>query len=210
MTTRRKSTTASLVELATVLVAAIGLAFLIQALLIKPFQIPSESMVPTLTIGQRVLVNRVGTHLGAPELGDVLVFHPPAAATNDQQGMGPDALCGIVPQAGEPCALPTSRASGQNFIKRVVGRPGDTIAVVGDHVIRNGRRQAEPFIEAKCNGGIGANFPTAIRIPPGHWFMMGDNRECSQDSRYWGPVPTSWVVGQAFATYWPPSRVGGV
>jgi signal peptidase I len=210
VTSRRTSTKASLVELVSVLAVAIGLAILVQAYLVKPFQIPSESMVPTLTIGQRVLVNRVGTHFGPPAVGDVVVFHPPAAATGDQQGMGPDALCGIVPQAGEPCGRPTSQASAQNFVKRVVGGPGDTIAVVGDHVVRNGRRQREPFVQAKCDGGIGADFPTPVRIPRDHWFMMGDNRECSQDSRYWGPVPTSWVVGQAFATYWPPQRVGGV
>jgi len=119
-------------------------------------------------------------------------------------------LCGAVPQAGQPCPNPTSRASAQNFIKRVVALPGDTIAVVDDHVIRNGVRQPERFIQARCDGGSAADFPTPIRIPANHWFMMGDNRECSQDSRFWGPVPRSWVVGGAFATYWPPNRIGGL
>ena len=204
----KKSSLASLLELLSVVAVAIGLAVLIQAFLVKPFQIPSESMVPTLAVGQRVLVNRLSSRFEDPTLGEVLVFHPPATATGDQQGKGPDALCGVVPRAGEPCPAAAPRASSQNFIKRVVGLPGDTIAVVGDHVVRNGRRQAERFIQPKCDGGVEADFPEAIRVPAGHWFMMGDNRECSQDSRYWGPVPKSWVVGGAFVTYWPPRRIG--
>ncbi len=197
-----------MLEVLVIVAVAVGLAVAVQAFLVKPFQIPSESMVPTLVVGQRVLVNRLGSRFGDPALGEVLVFHPPSAATGGQQGKGPEALCGVVPQAGEPCRRPTSRASRQNFIKRVVGLPGDTIAVVGDHVIRNGRRQPERFIQAKCDGGVAADFPHAIRVPAGHWFVMGDNRECSQDSRYWGPVPKAWVVGGAFATYWPLTRVG--
>jgi signal peptidase I len=176
--------------------------------LVKPFQIPSGSMLPTLEVGQRILVNRAGNHFGAPSLGDVVVFHPPAAATRDQQGKGPDALCGVIPRADEPCGVPSSRASRQTFVKRVVGLPGDMIAVVGDHVVRNGERQPERFIQAKCDNGSTADFPKAIRVPAGSWYMMGDNRECSEDSRFWGPVPRAWIVGEAFATYWPPNRVG--
>jgi signal peptidase I len=204
-----KSPASSLVELVVIVAVALGLALGIQAFLVKPYQIPSESMVPTLVVGQRVLVNRVGERFGTPEVGSVMVFHPPAAATGDQPGFtGEDSQCGASQPDGAACAKPVSRRSDDNFIKRVVAGPGDTVAVVDGHVVRNGRRQAEPFIQESCPTGAPANFETPIRIPAKHWFMMGDNRECSEDSRFWGPVPEKWIIGGAFATYWPPKRIG--
>ena len=85
--------------------------------------------------------------------------------------------------------------------------PGDTLAIVDGHVIRNGKRAKESFTR-ECGGGGGCNFRRPITIPPDHWFMMGDNRGESDDSRFWGPVPKKWIIGGAFATYWPPKRVG--
>ncbi len=208
MADEKQSSVGSLVELVGILLVAAALAFVIQAFVVKPFQIPSESMVPTLTVGQRVLVNRVGERLGDPKIGDVVVFHPPAGADDDQLSGQAGSMCGAEPQDGEPCARPTARASDQNFIKRVVAGPGDTIAVVDGHAVRNGRRQAEPFVQETCASGIARDFPRAIRVPAGHWFMMGDNRQCSEDSRFWGPVPRASIVGGAFATYWPPRRIG--
>ncbi len=208
MASAKKSVVGSIVEFIVIIIVAIGLAFTIQAFLVKPFQIPSESMVPTLAVGQRVLTNRLGARFRAPEVGDVIVFHPPAGATDDQLSGGPSSMCGVASKEGEPCGRPTSGESKENFIKRVVAGPGDTIAVVGGHVVRNGKRQAEPFIQATCPNGTAQDFPKAIRVPAGHWFMMGDNRQCSQDSRYWGPVAKTSIIGGAFATYWPPRRVG--
>jgi signal peptidase I len=86
---------------------------------------------------------------------------------------------------------------------------GDTIAVRGGHVILNGKPQEEPFITPCPPGGNACNLPRAIEVPFGHWFMMGDNRGDSDDSRYWGPIPEDWIIGKAIATYWPPNRVGG-
>jgi signal peptidase I len=204
-----KSPAGSLVELVVIVAVALGLALGIQAVLVKPYQIPSPSMVPTLVVGQRVLVNRIGERFSEPRVGDVTVFHPPAAATGDQPGFsGEDSECGAEPDEGSACAKPVSRRSDQNYIKRVVAGPGDTLAVVDGHVVRNGKRQDEPYIQERCEGGSSANFPEPIRIPAGHWFMMGDNRECSEDSRFWGPVPAKWIIGGAFATYWPPKRIG--
>ena len=208
MASAKKSVGGSFVELVLIIIVAIGLALTIQAFLVKPFQIPSESMVPTLQVGQRVLVNRLGERFSEPKVGDVVVFHPPAGATDDQIAGGPNSMCGVAPREGEPCGRPSSNESEENFIKRVVGGPGDTIAVVEGHVVRNGKRQAEPFIQATCPTGIAQDFPKAIRVPAGHWFMMGDNRQCSQDSRYWGPVAKASIIGGAFATYWPPKRIG--
>ena len=205
----KKSPAGSLLELVLIVGVALALALGIQAFLIKPYQIPSESMVPTLVIGQRVLVNRIAERFSTPQVGSVMVFNPPAAATGDQPGFsGEDSQCGAEPQEGAACAQPVSRRSEDTFIKRVVAGPGDTIAVVDGHVVRNGKRQTESFIQERCERGASADFPTAIRVPAGHWFMMGDNRECSEDSRFWGPVPERWIIGDAFATYWPPKRVG--
>ena len=74
-------------------------------------------------------------------------------------------------------------------------------------MILNGRLQKEPFI-APCGGGEGCDFRKTITIPADHYFMMGDNRGSSDDSRFWGPVPRKWIIGPAFATYWPPKRIG--
>jgi signal peptidase I len=201
--TRSRSTTGWLIELVVIVVVAVGLALAIQAWIVKPYRIPSGSMEPTLAIGQRVLVNRVGMHFGDPHVGEIAVFHPPKDA--QQQ------VCGAVPHVirpgGAACAEPEPQDSGVNFIKRIVAGPGDVISIVEGHVIRNGKRQKDSYIRP-CAGAPECNFPAPIRIPAGHWFMMGDNRGESDDSRFWGPVPTGWIVGGAFATYWPPDRIG--
>lgn len=206
---KHKSPAGSLVELVVIVAVALGLALGIQAFLVKPYQIPSESMVPTLIVGQRVLVNRIGERFTSPKVGEVVVFHPPAAATGDQSGFGgEDSQCGAELKDGAVCAKPVSRRSEENFIKRVVAGPGDTVAVVDGHVVRNGKRQRESFIQERCETGAPADFPEPIRVPADHFFMMGDNRQCSEDSRFWGPVPTEWIIGKAFSTYWPPKRIG--
>jgi signal peptidase I len=80
------------------------------------------------------------------------------------------------------------------FIKRVVAGPGDTIAVVGGHAIRNGRTEADPYI-APCSAGSDCSFPTALTLTSGEYYMLGDNRGVSDDSRFWGPVPAAWIIG---------------
>jgi signal peptidase I len=201
---QEKSGTGKLVELVGIVVFALLLAFVIQLLLVKTYRIPSGSMEPTLDIGQRVLVNRIGMRFGDPKVGDIVVFHPPAGA--DAQ----PARCGA-PDEGNggarPCSAATPERSGQTFIKRVVGVGGDTIAIRDGHVVRNGRPQRESFI-TPCGNGFGCNFPGTITVPDGSFYMMGDNRGASDDSRYWGPVTKSALIGTAFATYWPPKRIG--
>jgi len=199
-----KSTANSILELIVIVAVALGLALLIQAFVVKPYRIPSESMVPTLQVGQRVLVNRLTTRFGEPSVGDVTVFHPPAGS--EQMPLD---QCGERPQRGAACDSPTPQQSDVNFIKRIVAGPGDTISIIKGHVIRNGKTTSEPFISDTCANDTGAacTLPKTITIPPGHWFMMGDNRGESDDSRFWGPVPTAWIIGPAFATYWPPSRI---
>ncbi len=194
----------SLVELVVIVAVAILLAVLVQAFLVKPYRIPSGSMEPTLDVGQRVLVQRVTHRLGSdPEVGDVIVFHPPAGAD------GVPALCGAPVAEGRACTTPTPGRSDQTFIKRVVAVGGDTVAVRDGLVVRNGRVQPAPFA-APCAGGGACDLPTPIRVPRGSVFLMGDNRGNSDDSRFWGPVPVGSVIGAAFATYWPPGRIGGL
>jgi signal peptidase I len=208
---RAKSTTSSIVELVVIVLVALGLALGIQAFIVKPYRIPSGSMEPTLAIGQRVLVDRIGMHFSKPHVGEIAVFHPPRDA---QQG-----VCGIKTKpAGAACSEPESQQSGTNFIKRIVAGPGDVISIVEGHVIRNGKREPDSYtrpcgvtsqgFDESLAKGSQCNFPTPIKIPADHWFMMGDNRGESDDSRFWGPVPTGWIIGGAFATYWPPDRIG--
>jgi signal peptidase I len=196
---KEKSTRGSLIELVTIVAVALGLALGIQAFLVKPFRIPSESMVPTLEIGQRVLVDRVSYRFGDPDRGDIVVFKPPAGADTNS--------CGVQHSGDSPCPEPTDDRSDTNFIKRVVGLPGERLKVVDGAVYINGRRQSEGFARLDSECGI-CNLPGEITIPEDHYFMMGDNRGASADSREWGPVPKKWMIGQAFMTYWPPDRIG--
>jgi signal peptidase I len=207
---RRSSPLSSVVELVVILAVAVGLALGIQALVIKPYRIPSGSMEPTLAIGQRVLVNRIGTDFSGPHVGEIAVFHPPEGA--EQQ------LCGPTPHSvelgGEACSQPLPKEeSSVNFIKRIVAGPGDEIYVKEGHVYRKAAgtsrfvREHDSYIKP-CGASNECNFTTPITIPAGHWFMMGDNRGDSDDSRFWGPVPSGWIVGPAIATYWPPDRIG--
>jgi signal peptidase I len=213
-TKRSKGPLASAIELAVTVGIAIGLALLIQAFLVKPYRIPSGSMIPTLTIGQRILVNRLDTH---PALGDVVVFHPPVGAVTGING-----VCGNPDQgAGHPqaCDKDVPKESNQTFVKRVVGLPGDHLKIIDGYVYRNGVKEKLPYNLrhaltmqgfVPCNGGAAADctFRQSITVPAGDYYMMGDNRGDSLDSRYWGPVPQKWIVGVAFATYWPIGRIG--
>jgi signal peptidase I len=188
----------SLLELVVIVAVAIGLALLIQAFFVKPYRIPSESMEPTLDVGQRVLVSRFNYHFSDPDRGDIVVFHPPKGADSN--------TCGAQKPEDQACSRPTPDKDSVNFIKRIVAIPGDTLSIREGHAIVNGKRQKDGFT-TPCPPGT-CNFPRTIKIPAGHFFMMGDNRGASDDSRFWGPVPKKWIIGQAFVTYWPPRRIG--
>jgi signal peptidase I len=196
---KKKSASGSLIELVTIVAIALGLALGIQAFLVKPFRIPSGSMEPTLDIGQRVLVDRVTQHFSSFHRGDIVVFKPPKGADTDD--------CGVNHPATEPCPTPTPQKSETNFIKRIVGVPGDRLKVLAGRVYIDGKPLKEPYIRPDATCEL-CNEPQAITIPPGSFFMMGDNRGQSADSREWGPVPKNWIIGTAFFTYWPPGRIG--
>lgn len=196
------------IELVVTVAVAVFFALVIQAYAVKPYRIPSDSMYPTLKVGQRVLVNRFSHRIGtSPHVGQVTVFTPPAGAEEGECGNDGEGPNYEGPKSRKPCSVPTSKKSSTTFVKRIVAGPGDTLSVVDGHAIRNGKRVDEPYASAcsgpECNLG-------QITIPEDHWFMMGDNRGNSEDSRYWGPEPTGWIIGAAVITYWPPRAIGGV
>jgi signal peptidase I len=191
-------------ELVAIVLVALGVALGIQAFIVKPYEIPSASMLPTLRINQRILVDRIGSHFSSPQIGDIMVFHPPAIETCADPGEGAN-------QEGQPastaCDVPQAKESTQTYVKRVVGLPGDRLSIHNGYVYRDGSRERAPYA-APCDGAGECNFPTTFTVPHGDYYMMGDNRPDSLDSRFWGPVPKAWIIGKAFFTYWPPDRIG--
>jgi signal peptidase I len=191
-------------RLAATVVLVVGLLLSVQLWLVKPYRIPSASMVPTLAVGQRILVSRFNYHLSDPGIGDIVVFHPPAGADMAGEGCGDRRAGGGTKR---PCDEATPKESDETFVKRIVAGPGDTLSIRGGHPVVNGVEAKEGFTKP-CDGGTSCNMPEEITVPPDHYFMMGDNRGASDDSRFWGPVPRDWIIGQAFFTYWPPDRIG--
>jgi signal peptidase I len=199
--TQKKSASGSVIEFVVIVAVALGLALGIQAFIVKPYRIPSGSMEPTLAIGQRVLVDRVSKHFTDFHRGDIVVFKPPKGADTEPQCGNPNK------PPDQACDKPTPDKSDTNFIKRIIGLPGDRLKVIKGRAYINGKELNEPYIRPDASCPI-CNEPREITIPPDHFFMMGDNRGESDDSRDWGPVPKGWIIGKAFFTYWPPKRIG--
>jgi signal peptidase I len=184
--------------IAMALVIPIGSNILLYTFVVKAYQLPSAAMEPTMQVGDRVLVNQTG--IGGVHVGDIAVFHPPASVDSGSE-------CGEPHPAKQACPKPTPQESNQSFIKRIVAGPGDTLSIRQGHPVVNGVEQAnEPFTRP-CGGGVACNLPKPITVPLGYYFMMGDNRGESADSRFWGPVPESWIVGVVIARYWPLSGI---
>lgn len=157
------------------------------------FRVPSVSMEPTLPIGTRVVVKE-----GPPAVGTIVVFHPPEGS--DQKECGSKSY--VLNRGGAACDMPKPVESKAELIKRIVAGPGDEIYVRGGRVYRKTQsgdrfeRQKDPYIRA-CGASPECDLPIPVKVLAGHWFLMGDNRGESDDSRYWGPVPTTWIVGVA-------------
>jgi signal peptidase I len=172
------------------IVGAIAIVLAIKAWVVNPYRIPSSSMEPTLhcakpgseceaRFSDRVLACRFCYRFWNPKRGDVVVFHTPPLAA---------ARCG----------------AGGTFVKRLIGLPGDRWEERGGYVYINGKRLDEPYIHADRRD---SRTIAPIQIRKGQYFMMGDNRVSSCDSRAWGTVPHRNLIGKVFATYWPPSRI---
>lgn len=179
---RRHSSTRNTLEWVAVIVGAVVVALLIKTFVAQAFRIPSDSMVPTLLDGDRVLVNKLSYDLHDINRGDVVVF-------------------------GRPDTLPSSPGEPEDLIKRVIGLPGDELITKDGSVYVNGRLLEEPYLPAgTVSGGIDA----ALVVPEGEIFVMGDNRMNSSDSRVFGSVPSDSVVGRAFMVMWPPARISAL
>jgi signal peptidase I len=172
------------------IVGAIAIVLAIKAWVVNPYRIPSSSMEPTLhcarpgseceaRFSDRVLACRFCYRFSSPKRRDIVVFHTPPLA---------EARCG----------------AGGTFVKRLIGLPGELWEERGGYIYINGKPLNEPYIKAARRD---SRTIAPIRIAPGHYFMMGDNRISSCDSRAWGTVPHGNLIGKVFATYWPPGRI---
>ena len=151
-------------------------------------------MEPTLPLG--TIVTTTSPSGSDPlRVGEIVVFHPPVDAASE--------VCGAPHPATSACGQPESQASSEMFIKRIVAGPGDAISIVNGHVIRNGEQESDSYIAPCAPGTPACNLPTQIEIPAGMWFTLGDNRGESDDSRFWGPVPSSWIAGMVTDRYLP-------
>ena len=168
-----------LVELLKTLVSAGVLAIGIRACVAEARYIPSESMLPTLEINDRLIIEKIIYRLRKPERGDVVVFRPT------------DAL--------------KKQNFKEAFIKRVIGIPGDVIEVKNSKVYVNGKQLTEKYIYEPPNYRYGP-----VEVPPGQYFVLGDNRNNSLDSHYWGFVPQENLIGRAAVRFWPPQRLGSL
>ncbi|MEO5575555.1 MAG: signal peptidase I [Gaiellaceae bacterium] len=176
------------------IVGAIAIVLAIKAWVVNPYRIPSSSMEPTLhcatpasgcesSFSDRVLANRFIYRFRDPKRGEIVVFETPPAARQ---------RCG----------------AGGTFVKRLIGLPGERVELRNEkgssHVYIDGKRLDEPYIEPNRRDTRGAE---TFNVPQGQYFMMGDNRSQSCDSREWGTVPRKNLIGKVFATYWPPNRI---
>ena len=184
-------------ELPGLILIAFVLALLIKTFLVQAFYIPSRSMVPTLRVGDRVLVNKLVYDFGEIQRGEIIVFRNPNLQEPDQ-GFLEDVWSWVTEGLG------FSSDPTRDFIKRVIGLPGETIEVRNGRVFVDGRRLREPYVSRMPDR---SDYP-AHTVPAGHVFVMGDNRPNSQDSRSaLGFIPEEKIVGKAFVLLWPPSRI---
>ena len=179
-----KSFSSFFLDVAETLTIGASFFLIVYLFFMQPHQVNGRSMHPTFSSGDYVLTNKVSYRVGNPKMGDVIVFHAP-------------------PEAGCPTG------TGCDFIKRILAVPGDTVAVHDNGVYVNGEKVNEPYIpdDFKTIPGKFINGRT-VTMGPDEYFAMGDNREYSSDSRVWGPVTKTEIVGKAFFRYWPANQVG--
>jgi signal peptidase I len=186
-------------ELPVLIVVALVVAVLIKTFLVQAFFIPSGSMRDTLEVGDRVMVNKLAYRFGEPARGDVIVFDSPLV----EQGGGENLLGAVFRNIGEALGLSTPESA---LIKRVIAVGGDTLEIDGNQMLINGTVIDEPYLTRN----VRMSDYGPIDVPADHVFVMGDNRNQSEDSRVFGPIQESSIIGRAFVKVWPPGRWGGL
>lgn len=176
-------------DIVEVIVFAIGIFFFVYLLIMRPHKIDGESMEPNYINAEYLLTEKVNYYIHKPQRGDVVVLRPPTFVSQNDE-----------------------------FIKRIIGLPGETVRVQGGKVYIDNRLLNEAYIpsDVSTNGGSFLTEGVDYKIPDDQYFLMGDNREHSSDSRFWGPVPLNLspnsdkegINGRAWLIYWPIDRAG--
>jgi signal peptidase I len=185
-TLKKKSTLREYAEAAAI---AILLALFIRTFVVQAFKIPSGSMEPTLLVGDHILVNKFIYGIKMPFTGKTVI---PVSE----------------PHRGDVVVFVYPEDKTKDFIKRVIGLPGDTLDMRDHEILINGKRFADRhafYAQSKENSGNFSNpvrFGPLVTVPPAHYFVMGDNRDQSYDSRWWGFVGEDAIRGKAFVIYW--------
>jgi len=181
------------------------LAFGIRTFVAEARYIPSGSMLPTLQINDRLIIDKVSYHFQKPQRGDIVVFMPPDEASLCL-GASPISKSKdfLNPSSTETPQVKTPKLKDA-FIKRVIGLPGDKVQVKGKKVYINDKLIQEKYIEDAPNYEFGP-----ITVPNNSYLVLGDNRNNSCDSHFWGYVPHDNIIGRAVVRFWPMNRVGGI
>ena len=164
-----------------VIALALLAAFVIRTFVFQTFYIPSGSMEPTLQVGDRIIVSKLSYDVHSPHRGDIVVFHAPA-------------------REATVCADPSIK----DLVKRIIGMPGETISSQGNTILINGKPLAQPWFSPVPRGPE----ITPTKIPSNSYFVMGDNRTNSCDSRDWGTLPQGNIIGHVVFRIWPISQIG--
>jgi signal peptidase I len=171
-------------DLMETVVISLSIFLVVYLFFMQPHQVNGQSMVPNFQSGDYVLTDKISYKLGEPQRGDIIVFHAPPAAN---------------------CA----KGTGCDFIKRILALPGETVEIRDNRIVVNGKPLAESYVPSDFKTLPGPYTKDgAITLSDGQYFAIGDNRSYSSDSRSWGPISKSDIVGKAFFRYWPPDSVG--
>ena len=189
----------TVLETVITLVVALGIAWLGQAFVVKPYRVPTPSMVPTLEPGDRVLADRLTLDFESPSRGEIIVFHPPHCKPGHNDSSGVCTTPDLKLRAG---------LAGTTFVKRVIGLPGETVWAKGGHVFVKDKGKPAVELNEPYTHGQPTNNLQPEKIPPGYYLMLGDNRSISEDSRIWGLEPRDGLIGIARVRYWPLGRLG--
>jgi signal peptidase I len=188
-----------LAEVPMLVAVAVIVAVVVKALIAQAFYIPSRSMVPQLQVNDRVVVSKLAYRLHPPRRGDIVVFEAPPSEQPPSRGNG-GTVVGVLRGAAEAIGL---LQTSTDFIKRVIGLPGDTVEGRNGHVYVNGQYLYEPYLPP---GVLTSQFGP-IRVEPNHLWVMGDDRGDSRDSRFFGTIPRSKVIGRTIWRVWPPGHL---